>query len=64
MRRLNNKDAKTVEKSYFDAAPVIRTYFNDVVTVDGFIMAVDETGVYFSLQLKITIKYLLSCQTT
>lgn len=47
MRRLNNKDAKTVEKRYFDAAPVIRTYFNDVVTVDGFIMAVDETGVYF-----------------
>lgn len=47
MRRLNNKDAKTVEKRYFDAAPVIRTYFNDVVTVDGFIMSVDETGVYF-----------------
>ena len=54
MRRLNNKDAKTVEKSYFDAAPVIRTYFNDVVTV----------VFTFSLQLKITIKYLLSCQTT
>lgn len=47
MRRLNRKDAKTAEKRYFDAAPVIRTYFNDVVTIDGFIMAVDETGVYF-----------------
>lgn len=47
MRKATKQDNKNIETPIFNANKVIRTYFDDVVTLDNFIMAVDETGVFF-----------------
>lgn len=47
MRAATTRDSQNVEKQTFDVSKIVRVYFNDVVHVEGFILAVDETGVFF-----------------
>lgn len=47
MRRTKNQDMNRAENNTIDISKMIKIYFNDVIKVKGFIMAIDETGVYF-----------------
>lgn len=47
MRKSTKQTDNNVEVPVFNASKVIKAYFNDVVILDNFIMAVDETGVFF-----------------
>lgn len=47
MRRASVEDTKQIEKQTFDVAENAHLYFNDVIAIEGFILAVDETGAYF-----------------
>lgn len=47
MHRTNKKISKVVETEVFDILKMAQIYFSEIVPVSGFVLAVDETGVYF-----------------